>query len=76
LHTEIVAAAWVIQKPQRNLSPPGLFHSARQVLWSGKKVVSLRLDADVIAWLKKDGKGYQTRANRVLREKMLADKAG
>ncbi|MEO6804938.1 MAG: BrnA antitoxin family protein [Edaphobacter sp.] len=40
-----------------------------------KKAVSLRLDADVIAWLKKDGKGYQTRANRVLREKMLAEKA-
>jgi uncharacterized protein (DUF4415 family) len=40
-----------------------------------KKAVSLRLDADVIAWLKKDGKGYQTRANRVLREKMMADKA-
>jgi uncharacterized protein (DUF4415 family) len=41
-----------------------------------KRAVSLRLDADVIAWLKKDGKGYQTRANRMLREKMLADKAG
>lgn len=40
-----------------------------------KKAVSLRLDADVIAWLKKDGKGYQSRANKVLREKMLADKA-
>jgi uncharacterized protein (DUF4415 family) len=40
-----------------------------------KRAVSLRLDSDVIAWLKKDGKGYQTRANRVLREKMLADKA-
>lgn len=41
-----------------------------------KKAVSLRLDTDVIAWLKKDGKGYQSRANRMLREKMLADKAG
>jgi uncharacterized protein (DUF4415 family) len=41
-----------------------------------KKAVSLRLDADVIAWLKKDGKGYQTRANQVLREKMLKDLAG
>jgi uncharacterized protein (DUF4415 family) len=40
-----------------------------------KKAVSLRLDADVIAWLKKDGEGYQTRANRLLREQMLADKA-
>jgi uncharacterized protein (DUF4415 family) len=41
-----------------------------------KKAVSLRLDADVIAWLKKDGKGYQTRVNQVLREKMLKDLAG
>jgi uncharacterized protein (DUF4415 family) len=40
-----------------------------------KKAVSLRLDTDVIAWLKKDGEGYQTRANRLLRERMLADKA-
>jgi uncharacterized protein (DUF4415 family) len=41
-----------------------------------KRAVSLRLDADVIAWLKKDGKGYQTRANQVLREKMLKEMAG
>ena len=40
-----------------------------------KKAVSLRLDADVIAWLKKDGEGYQTRANRILRERMLGEKA-
>ena len=36
-----------------------------------KNAVSLRLDADVIAWLKKDGAGYQTRANQILRERML-----
>jgi uncharacterized protein (DUF4415 family) len=41
-----------------------------------KRAVSLRLDADVIEWLKKDGKGYQSRANKMLRERMLADKAG
>jgi uncharacterized protein (DUF4415 family) len=40
-----------------------------------KKAVSLRLDADVIAWLKKDGKGYQSRANQLLRERMLKDMA-
>lgn len=28
--------------------------------------------ADVIAWLKKDGERYQTQANRLLRERMLA----
>ncbi len=37
-----------------------------------KQAVSLRLDADV-AWLKKRGKGYQTRANQILRQRMLAD---
>ncbi|WP_255551534.1 BrnA antitoxin family protein [Granulicella sp. dw_53] len=41
-----------------------------------KQAVSLRLDADVIAWLKKDGEGYQTRANQMLRERMLADLKG
>ena len=32
-----------------------------------KKRVTLRLDADVLAWFKKQGHGYQTRINRVLR---------
>ena len=41
-----------------------------------KKAVSLRLDADVIEWLKKDGEGYQTRANQMLRERMLKDLEG
>jgi uncharacterized protein (DUF4415 family) len=36
-----------------------------------KQAVSMRLDADVVAWLKKAGKGYQTRANRILRQRML-----
>jgi uncharacterized protein (DUF4415 family) len=38
-----------------------------------KQAVSMRLDADVVAWLKKRGKGYQTRVNSILRETMLAD---
>jgi uncharacterized protein (DUF4415 family) len=38
-----------------------------------KQAVSMRLDSDVVAWLKKRGKGYQTRANRILRQSMLAD---
>ena len=32
-----------------------------------KKPVTLRLDADVLAWFKSLGKGYQTRINSVLR---------
>jgi uncharacterized protein (DUF4415 family) len=38
-----------------------------------KKQLTLRLDADVIAWLRAQGKGYQTRANGLLREAMLRD---
>jgi len=38
-----------------------------------KQAVSLRLDSDIVAWLKKPGRGYQTRANRILREQMLAE---
>ena len=32
-----------------------------------KKQLTIRLDADVLAWLKGHGKGYQTRINRILR---------
>jgi uncharacterized protein (DUF4415 family) len=35
-----------------------------------KKPVTLRLDADVIAWFKKDGTRYQTRINAALRKVM------
>ena len=31
-----------------------------------KKAVTLRLDADVLAWFKRKGRGYQTRINRAL----------
>lgn len=35
-----------------------------------KKPVTLRLDADVLAWLRSQGPGYQTRINRMLRLEM------
>jgi uncharacterized protein (DUF4415 family) len=35
-----------------------------------KITVTIRLDADVIAWLKARGEGYQTRINSYLRELM------
>jgi hypothetical protein len=38
----------------------------------GKKPVTLRLDSDIIEWLKSYGRGYQTKANRLLRHAMLA----
>ena len=37
-----------------------------------KQVVTIRLDADVVAWFKARDHKYQTAVNRVLREYMLA----
>ncbi len=55
--------------------PPGAWKNAVRGRFYRpvKQAVSMRLDADVIAWLRKSGKGYQTRANSILRERMLAD---
>jgi uncharacterized protein (DUF4415 family) len=36
-----------------------------------KRPVTMRLDADVVAWLKGDGRGYQTKANALLRREMI-----
>jgi uncharacterized protein (DUF4415 family) len=36
-----------------------------------KTHASVRIDSDVLAWLKSQGKGYQTRMNAILREAML-----
>ena len=35
-----------------------------------KKSVTIRLDADVLAWLRAQGRGYQTRVNMLLRAAM------
>jgi uncharacterized protein (DUF4415 family) len=39
-----------------------------------KKLVTLRVDADVLTWFKKPGPGYQTRINRTLRKAMTEEK--
>ncbi len=39
-----------------------------------KKGIYVRLDADVIEWLKSRGKGYQTRMNAMLRVLMESDR--
>jgi len=36
-----------------------------------KTHASVRIDADVLVWLKSEGRGYQTRLNLILREAML-----
>jgi uncharacterized protein (DUF4415 family) len=35
--------------------------------------LTVRLDADVVSWLREQGKGYQTRINSLLRAAMVED---
>ncbi len=36
-----------------------------------KQQVTLRIDADILAWLRQQGKGYQSRLNALLRAAMI-----
>ena len=42
---------------------------------TSKATVTLRLDRDLLDWLKAQGKGYQTRINAILRAYMEAQRA-
>jgi uncharacterized protein (DUF4415 family) len=47
------------------------FKNAVSVNWPPAKAqLTIRLDTDVLAWLKSNGRGYQTRINRILRVAM------
>jgi uncharacterized protein (DUF4415 family) len=36
-----------------------------------KVSLSIKIDADILAWFKSSGKGYQTRINKALRDVMM-----
>ena len=49
-------------------------HAQRGVFWKPRKeAISLRVDRDVLDWLRGQGPGYQTTINRILRERMQAE---
>jgi uncharacterized protein (DUF4415 family) len=53
--------------------PPlgGEFFTKATVAWPpAKHQLTIRLDADVLNWLKSNGRGYQTRINHILRAAM------
>ncbi|HUH62046.1 MAG TPA: BrnA antitoxin family protein [Terracidiphilus sp.] len=68
---QLPAEAW--QNPIRGLEAWLKVVRANRLYKPVKQAVSMRLDADVVAWLKQSGPGYQTRANQILREKMLGE---
>jgi uncharacterized protein (DUF4415 family) len=50
------------------------WEDAQVVLPSPKKVVTIRLDADLLDWFRRE-RGYQTRINAILRAYMNAHKS-
>ena len=46
------------------------FTKATEAWPPAKQQLTIRLDADVLAWLRANGRGYQTRINRILRSAM------
>ena len=47
-------------------------HAVRNPLYKPiKQATTVRVDADVLLWLKSQGKGYQTRINAILRQAMV-----
>ncbi|QXH34522.1 BrnA antitoxin family protein [Pseudomonas muyukensis] len=48
------------------------FFSRAELRVPAKQTVTIRLDADVLAWFKEQGAGYQTRINQLLRQYMQA----
>jgi uncharacterized protein (DUF4415 family) len=50
------------ERASRGLRYKGLFYRPE------KNSITIRLDGDVLDWFKKQGRGYQTKINRVLRE--------
>lgn len=55
--------------------PPSAWKNAVRGKWYRpvKQSVSIRLDSDVLAWLKAKGSGYQTKVNALLRQTMLSE---
>lgn len=55
----------------KDLGIPAPQGRGRPILENPKKQVTLRLDADLLETLRASGKGWQSRVNEILRDKML-----
>jgi uncharacterized protein (DUF4415 family) len=60
--------------PEARPTDVKFWKKAKVVLPQPKQTVTIRLDADLLAWLRQQ-KGYQTRINAVLRTYMEAKKS-
>jgi len=57
-------------------APAVNWETARRFLRPRKEAISIRVDADVLDWLRRRHERYQPEINRILRERMEAERAG
>ena len=69
---EIHAA--IIEDPDAKATDEGFWKEARVVMPRRKETVTMRLDADLLEWFRRE-RGYQTRINAILRAYMNASLA-
>jgi uncharacterized protein (DUF4415 family) len=63
--------AGIAADPDAHATDEAFWKDARVVLPRPKETVTIRLDADLLAWLRQE-RGYQTRINAILRTYMQA----
>ena len=66
--------AGIAADPDAHPTDEDFWKDAKIVLPSRKEVVTMRLDADLLAWFRQQ-RGYQTRINAILRSYMKAHEA-
>src|SRR4051794_4143215 len=74
--TEEELEASIASDPDWKDIPRDWYVNAVPVSPGNKKLLSLRLDPDVVEWFRAQGPGYQTRMNAVLRAYMNAKQSG
>lgn len=63
----------IADDPEFQGIPEDWFEAAVAISPGPKRLLSLRIDAEVVEWFKQRGPGYQTRMNAVLRAYMQRD---
>ncbi len=69
--TDDEAHAAVLNDPDINATDEAFWKDARIVMPRPNETVTMRLDADLLEWFRKE-RGYQTRINAILRAYMSA----
>jgi uncharacterized protein (DUF4415 family) len=60
------------EDPDAHPTDDAFWKKAKIVMPQAKETMTIRVDADVLEWFRKQGKGYQTRINAVLRSYVRA----